>query len=534
MKNHRKNLFPLVFLPLFLSSCVGASPAKGYKIEEVDNAGGSAFYEIFVGSFCDSNGDGIGDLKGIESKLDYLKSLGVGGLWLTPIHPSNTYHHYDVEDYYSVSPDFGTLEDFKSLVGAAHDKGMKVILDMVFNHVSNRSQWYKDWKSVVIARDKTNPMYNDFVWKTKNDPTAHDGYHVDEQLQVKIESNFSDTMVELNYDSDHVREEIANVQDFWLDAGCDGFRYDAVRYFYVQNNSGGTITPNIAKNVEVMTFLAESARAKKPDCYLIGEDWADASEIMEGYSSGMNLFYFPTSGTSTPTGVGSIHTARNYRAFGNAVVSANNAIKEKNENADLAIFVSNHDEDRWGDYHDGMKYASEQRKAMASSYLLTPGTPFIYYGEELEMTGTRGKTDMTDAMRRQAMLWGEEEITCKQPENFVVANQGGKTVKECEENDFSSLNHYRKVLSIRNKYNDVFRHGKYEMYEINGSGTGYGFKITHNGEVYYLIHNVYEDEIVATLPEGLTLLEDINTLQTAASLSSNKLTLPGYSSVLLR
>lgn len=521
----RKNLIAFLAMPLLvagLSSCNGS----GYSIEEVDNAGGSVFYEIFVGSFCDSNGDGVGDLNGIKSKLPYLKKLGVSGLWLTPIHPSSSYHHYDVKDYYAVSNDFGTLDDFTSLCTAAKAQGIDIILDMVFNHCSVNSQWYANWLANISNEDS--PYYNNFSYFEED----RSGTFYESALGGYVEANFDNSMPEFNFDTPYVLEELKRIQDFWLDKGASGFRYDAVKYYYCTNNNG-TITGNTAKNVEVLTELANSARAKKADAYLIGECWVDSvAEIYNYTNSGMNMFHFPTSGVSAVNSVGTM-PMKTFANFMNSVAEANEMRQEHNPNGDIAIFVSNHDQDRWGAYYEGHDNAEEARKLMASAYLLTPGTPFMYYGEEIEMLGSRKSSDKTDAMRRQAMVWGDESITCKQPENFIYTPQTETSVAKAESDGYSLLNHYRKVISIRNKYKDAFRKGNYEVLEF-GKNRVTGFKITYNNDTYYLIHNCYNSEAEVTLPGGTTLLEDIPSMKTEAKLNSGKLTLAGYSSALIK
>lgn len=524
--NYRKNLLALSLLAL---SAASLTSCGGGQEEVVDNAGGGAFYEIFVGSFCDSNGDGVGDLNGIKSKLPYLKSLGVSGLWLTPIHPSDTYHHYDVKDYYSVSSDFGTVEDFSSLCAAAKENGIEIIMDMVFNHTAKSSVFYKGWSEAFAKANKDSPYWDFYSWSE----TQKDGYAKDARLNVWIESNFSDSMPELNFDNPKVLEELQKVQNFWLEKGASGFRYDAVKYFYC-DNIGGTISGDTEKNVEVLSQLATSAKAKKADVYLVGECWVDdANELTDYCKSGMNMFYFPTSGLEVP-GAGSVVLGSGYTAFGDAVLDGYKLMKQKNANAEFACFVSNHDQDRWGDFREGKRNDIEQRKLVVSSYLLTPGTPFMYYGEEIEMLGSRGKNDMTDAMRRQAMIWGEESITCKQPENFTFTPQTENTVKSCEENSNSLLNHYKKVLKLRNKYKDVFRKGSWDELNIGNSTRGFGFKITLDGTEYALVHNCGESNIEHTFDGDMEILGTIETMQKSASLSNKKLSLPGYSTTLLR
>lgn len=524
-----KKAVAVLALTAVLSSCGGQ---KGYEIESVSNEEGSVGYEVFVGSFCDSNGDGIGDLKGIESKLGYLQSLGIKYLWLTPIHPSNSYHKYDVKDYYAIDPSFGTMEDFESLVASAKERGISILMDMVFNHTSNKGKWFKAWAKAVNEGDTESEYYNDFSYVRNGEGKA--GYaSFPEVGGMYLECNFSTDMPEFNMDSPHVRQELKNIQRFWLSKGVGGFRYDAVKYYYCTNYSGN-ITGDTEKNVALMKELADDARSVKEDVYLIGECWVDDPNLLAAYSkSGMNLFHFPTSELNFSGSMGFYLTINGADAFTSAVESASQAYRNARENADFVYFISNHDQDRWGSFGNGKSYAEERRKAMVSAYLLTPGTPFMYYGEEIEMVGRRGDKENTDAARRQAMVWGQGEPMCHQPEGLVFPGQVTKGVKEAQADGYSMLNHYRKVISIRNKYGKMFRYGTFTAIPF-GSSRCAGFKIEYNGETYYLIHNANSKDATISVDGPKEIVEIIPTSKTNPSFANGKLNLPLYSSVLMK
>jgi alpha-amylase len=527
--------FAFTLLSLLLASCGGgaassltsaslssssSAPFDGYVMEDATNEGGSAFYEIFVSSFCDSNGDGVGDLNGITSKLDYLEKLGVSYLWLTPIHPSPSYHKYDVKDYYAIDSSFGTIDDFATLVSSAKAHHIGIVMDMVFNHASSKSVWFEKFVSDALAKNSaSDSCANDFVWARE----AQDGYHYNADLGAYVESRFSDSMPEFNLDSSHVRTEMAKIMNFWLDKGVAGFRYDAVTYYYYLN---------VTKNVEFMKYLVASAQAHKAGTYQVGEAWVNDQSTLNSYSaSGMHCFNFPT---SEGRALGSVGYLEGYadgpKRFGAALVKAQSGIQAAG-GIEPAFFVSNHDQDRWGSYFSGHGSAAEyERKVTASAYLLTPGTPFMYYGEEIQMRGIRGD-ESTDAARRQAMLWGAGESKCAQPENFTYANQVTVGVKEALEDGWSMLNHYRKVLSVRNKYNDLFRKGTYAYHDFSNAEIC-AFDITSGDKTYVLIHNVGKTSKALTLTSG-SLLADINTNKTASTLASGALTIQGYSSVLI-
>ena len=530
--NVLKNVFATALIVGALGSCA-QSKTPGYSIEDVDNANGSSIYEIFVGSFADANGDGVGDLKGIEAKLPYLDSLGVRYLWLTPIHPSPSYHKYDVKDYYAIDPSFGTMDDFDSLVTKAKDLGIGIIMDMVFNHTSLRSSWFENFARAFSNNDRESQYFSDFCWSK----SPKDGYNFVDTVGVYVESHFSGDMPELNFDSDHVRSELSAVQRFWLEKGVAGFRYDAVKYYYCEE-SNGTVTGIYEKNIPAMAYLAEEAKKVKSDVYLVGEDWDLTADLISSYAaSGMNCFNFPTSGIESRGSVGDMLTIEGEQRFVETLVETQELYRSKREDVDLVYFVSNHDQDRWGTFAPTParvnKLEHEARKVMASAYLLTPGTPAMYYGEEIEMVGSRGAKELTDAARRQPMVWGEDKYMCAYPEGKHVDNQVTVGVKQAQKDGYSMVNHYRKVLSVRNKYNDLFRYGTYSAFDVGGA-RAVGLQIEHGGEHYVLIHNCNVSKETITIPAGFSIAEEINSAKVAPTLTDGSLTIGAYSSVLLK
>ncbi|MGK4567483.1 alpha-amylase family glycosyl hydrolase [Flavobacterium sp. 3HN19-14] len=237
-------------------------------------------YEIFVQSFADSNGDGIGDINGMTAKLDYLKDLGVEGIWLMPINPSPSYHKYDVTDYYGIHPDYGTIEDFKKFIAEAHKRNIKVIMDMVINHSSSKHPWFLD------AKDNSNSPYRDYyVWTHKDDPQTQMAAKIiagdsdNRNRWNKVEgsdylfySYFGRNMPDLNYDSPKLREEMFKVGKFWLtEIGVDGFRLDAARHIFPDDRP----TDN---HKWWVYFRSEMQKANK-EVYLVGEVWAPADVV---------------------------------------------------------------------------------------------------------------------------------------------------------------------------------------------------------------------------------------------------------------
>ena len=203
--------FVILFLVLALLSGVSAAEEKGPDM--ADNH--RVFYEIFVGSFSDSDGDGTGDLRGIINRMDYLndgdpasgKSLGIGGIWLTPIFLSPSYHKYDVTDYYRIDPVFGTEDDLKELVSLCHERNVKLILDLPLNHTGENNEWFTAFRNAHQAGDPSDPFYDFYTWLPSEEPApAGRRFRNYGSLSLKVEANFSDQMPELNFDNEQVRQ----------------------------------------------------------------------------------------------------------------------------------------------------------------------------------------------------------------------------------------------------------------------------------------------------------------------------------------
>ena len=224
--------------------------------ENAENTG--LFYEIFVGSFSDSDGDGIGDLAGVTSRLDYLQALGINGIWLMPIHPSTTYHKYNVSDYYAIDPAYGTMEDFDAFLAECQKRDIHVILDLVVNHSGSEHAWFKTATDYLRALGDGEPKvsecpYLDYYYFQKG---SGNGYCNVTGTDWYYEGRFNYDMPDLNLASEALRQEIADIMKFWLDKGVSGFRLDAAKEFYSGNPD---------QNKEVLSWLMETARSIKPD-----------------------------------------------------------------------------------------------------------------------------------------------------------------------------------------------------------------------------------------------------------------------------
>ncbi|MFI5134726.1 MAG: alpha-amylase family glycosyl hydrolase, partial [Chitinophagales bacterium] len=353
------------------------------------------FYEIFVRSFYDSNGDGIGDLNGITEKLDYLHKLGIGGIWITPFNPSPSYHKYDVVDYYGVDPQYGTLDDFKKLVSEAHKRNIYVLMDLVVNHTSPKNSWF-------IASVKNDPKYrNYYSWEKDPPETKEGGWYLprDEKGNVvegeKYFGFFSRSMPDLNYDNPEVRKEIINVGKWWLnETGIDGFRLDAAQHIYDPEHP--------AKNVEWWKEFTDSLKKVKPDLITIGECWNHYPLVAQYLPALSGAFNFQLSWALLK----SLKEEKD-DSVGDLIYKIRNDYASYSKNFIDPIFLSNHDNNR---ILSDLDNNEAKARLGACIYLTLPGTPFIYYGEEIGMKGMK-----PDSLIREPFLWGEKHK--RQPEH---------------------------------------------------------------------------------------------------------------------
>ncbi len=485
------------------------------------------FYQIFVGSFSDSNRDGIGDLRGIIDRLDYLNDgdissgsdLGIQGIWLSPIFTSPSYHKYDADSYYEIDWRFGTMEDLQELVDKCHQRNVKVILDLAVNHTSVRNPWFLEFKEARQNGDTENPYYDYYICVTEEEKLGGVSYHKIQGTDLWYEGNFSPEMPELDFDNPEVRQAIVDVAKFYLDMGIDGFRFDAVKYIYYGDAQ---------RSVDFWKWYMAELEKIKPDIYCVGECWSGESEILY-YSQAMNCFNFAM---SQAEGIAaSAAKGNSISRFTDYIEDYQRKVLEADPEGMVMSFLSNHDMDRIG----GAFILDSNMKMAANLYLLSPGSPVIYYGEEIGMRGSRG-SENTDANRRLAMLWGDDDLV-KNPigSTYPARNQIQTTVADQLADDNSMLAHYGKLLNIRHKYPAIAR-GTYTSLDCGEKNFG-GFSIAYEGETLGLLHNNGSEEIVFDLSE----LEGVSFTQLCdfvgvgwASLDGSTLTLGPQSSVILK
>ena len=486
-----QKIFPFILFIAILAGCVTSTPTPTATPASTvtptatpDPYAGTdgfrwwndtVFYEIFVRSFYDSNGDGIGDFNGITEKLDYLQKLGVKGLWLMPINPSPSYHGYDVTDYYAVNPDYGTLDDLKNLLNEAHKRDIKIIMDLVLNHTSSKHPWFQQ------ALTPGSPYHDWYVWSDTDPGTmgpwgAKAWYRASNgQYYYAI---FWDQMPDLNYDNPAVREEMKKVTSFWLkDVGMDGFRLDAVRYVVEDDQ--------LADSKANHAFLEEWGqyyRSINPQAFTVGEAWTDNANVKKYTNTNLELdsaFNFDMSDALNSLNQG---TTTSFRFVLQTTI-------RDFPDQDNANFLTNHDMPR---VMNSFGVNPDQKAKLAAGILLTlPGIPFIYYGEEIGMSGTK-----PDEKIRTPMQWADTQgagFTTGTP--WEPINTDFTTVNVATEtgNQTSLLETYRKFIQLRNEHS-ALRIGKTYVAESSSKKLASYLRV-NNEETLLMVINIDDQPV---------------------------------------
>ena len=443
------------------------------------------FYEIFVGSFSDSDGDGTGDLRGIINRMDYLndgdpnsgRSLGIEGIWLTPIFSSPSYHKYDVTDYYTVDPAFGSADDLKELCELCEARNVKLILDLPINHTGALNKWFSDFKTAHRAGNTASERYDFYTWCAgrENIPAGRSFRQID-GTDDYYECNFSGDMPELNFDSASVRAETLAIAKYWLDLGVDGFRFDAVKYVYYGDHGS---------SADFWQWYSDELRALKDDIYLVGEVW-DSDGVTDVYYGALNCFDFTVAqaeGLIAKAAAGS--GVNNLTSYTEGYLRRVRALRS---DATIVPFIANHDMDRAAGF---LPVTNGRMKMAANLYLLGPGSPFLYYGEELGIKGSRGGSN-TDANRRLAMLWGDGDTVSDPPgADYPASKQTAAPAAE-QIADANSLYTYYKTLLMIRRANPEIARGEYTA--VRSESKVGGFVSAYRGQAVCVLHNATLDE----------------------------------------
>ena len=406
------------------------------------------YYEIFVGSFYDSDGNGIGDLNGISEKLDYIKDLGCNGIWLTPIMPSTTYHKYDVIDYCDVDSELGTIDDFKKLVKACHKKDIRIIIDMVINHSSAENRWFLEASSYLKSLPEgENPdteacPYVDYYHFSKEYPG--NGWCKLDGTDYYYECQFWDQMPDLNLDNPNLMKELQGIFDFWIDLGVDGFRMDAPLHY----EEGDT-----EFNCRILNSVYEYCKSKNPDFYMVSEVWASESTIADYYQSLTPSFFnfdaADAEGRLVKTARGTGKAAN----FVKSMVDYQESFKANNPEYIDAVFITNHDMARVA---NNLMSDDKNIRFVAGLLSTMSGNTFLYYGEEIGMKSKGTK----DENKRLPMRWSSSDtkgIPNPPKDADQDVEQTFEGVSEQLKADDSILNYYRKAYNLRLKYPEIAR-----------------------------------------------------------------------------
>ena len=516
-----------------------------------------AVYQIWCRSFCDGNGDGIGDLWGVLSKLDYIASLNVDGIWFSPLYPSpNSDYGYDISDYKSIHPDFGDLEIFKKVLDGAHERGLRVFMDLVVNHTSDEHPWFIESK-----KGADNPYHDYYYWRKgkgkKRPPNNWDSlfeggaWEYDKNLDEWYLHIFSKKQPDLNMANPKVREEVKDIMRFWLDMGVDGFREDVITYISKAEGlpsakvklpaaTGMQYYTNLPK---VHDYLAEFKHEVLDfyDCFTVGEGPRMEPEVALSYVregkdkvldmminfSHMEADCFITDFIQRP-----FDLIKLKKAF----TKWQKAMYGKGWNA---LYMENHDHPRVISRYGSEKYRVESGKSIAASYLFQRGTPFVYQGQEIGMLNTPlGSLDeykdiMTHNNARIARSLGlgkkavlklaqkasrDNARTCMQWSDapnagftegspwFVVNDNYRKINVESQQNDPDSLlNFYRDALQFR-RDNPVVVYGDY-VEHLPKSRELFVYERNLAGKKLLVICSYSEKPVRFDAPEGIHLDE---------------------------
>ena len=430
------------------------------------------YYQVWIGSFHDTNDDGIGDLKGIVEKLDYINDgdpnsgddLGADGIWLSPMMPSSTYHKYNVENYFEIDPQFGTLEDFDTLLAECHKRGIVVIIDLVINHAGAGHEYFQ--KACDELREGKEDGYARYFNFSKKQDSVYQ--HAVSGSDYYYQGDFWDQMPDWNLSFEGTREYFEEIAKFWLDKGVDGFRLDAVKYFEDSHTDG----------VEFLKWFYEMAQKYKSDVYMVGEDWDDAGNIYDMYESGIDsLFNFKFANSGGEFLVGShgmvAETVEKLKKY-------DNNIKKHNANAINANFLTNHDMNRLYSMID-----EADNKMAAALYMLAPGNAFTYYGEEIGIESDGSK----DEYKRTAMIWDSENLPKINSTGIGYPSDtelGG--VKQQLAQEHSLLNVYRNLIKIRMQNPEIARGDFDEVVDMDDPMVG-AFVLKYGDSRVMIIHN---------------------------------------------
>jgi len=510
-------------------------------------------YQIWTRSFCDSNGDGIGDLPGVYSKLDYLKDLGVDGIWFSPIYPSpNADYGYDISDYRNINPEFGTLDDFKMILDGAHERGMKVFMDLVVNHTSDEHEWFKE-----SAKSVDNPYHDYYIWRKGNGKKPPNNWlstfeggawEYNKDIDEYYLHVFAKKQPDLNHDNPKVREEVKDIMRFWLDMGVDGFREDVITFISKAEGLPNGIPLPTATGIEhyrhgphLEEYLDEYRRdvIDKYDCFVIGESPMSTLDmavdyVTEGPNRKLDMMISFEHMNANCFVVDWVKTPFNLVKLKSTFTRWQEAMYNKGWNC---LYIENHDHARIIERYGSLKYRVESGKMLAGMYMLLCGTPFIYQGQEIGMTNLMVNSiseykdvltfnnwrlfkklgysekrflklskDVNRENARTPVQWNSDVnagFTTGKPWFNINENYKEINVENDLNNQDSILNFYKKLIKFR-KENTVAVYGKYKEYDHLNPYL-YTYERVYNNEKLLVVCCFKEHSVKFKAPKGYDL-----------------------------
>jgi alpha-amylase len=494
----------------------------------------AVIYEIWPRSFYDADGDGSGDFNGMTSKLDYLKDLGVNGIWLTPVFEAPSYHGYDFQDFYNVESDYGTMAEFENFIAQAHKRDIKVILDLVLNHISDKHDWFiksankeKGYEDYFIWRDERPASGWGQPWSSESNPAAV--WHWNETRKAYYYGAFGSSQPDLNLTKQVVIDELNKLATFWLEKGVDGFRLDAVRY--AVEEGGYPLQADTQGTIDYWTLFTKHVKSVKPDALLVAEAWADMKTIGRYRDNGEGLdsaFDFDFGTMVIDILNPQVKRSADFGTLGDNTMQQNRENLWANLQARKAAapisyfspFLTNHDQNR---IMLSLDNDMSKAKIAASLLMTTPGTVYLYYGEEIGLS--QYKTG-DDQYRRAIMQWSDEPSAgfnstgnfwldqgkwfpwAKNHEgwfaNYWQGLQGkGLSVAAQSKDEQSLYNHYKRLIAVRNANSVLKQPTEVRYYPVDNTDVWLVEKVGKDTSVWVLVNLNSTQEAKVTLPAEL-------------------------------
>jgi trehalose-6-phosphate hydrolase len=512
----------------------------------------STVYQIYPKSFNDTTGDGVGDINGVIEKLDYLKELGIDVIWLTPVYKSPQRDNgYDISDYYAIQEEYGTMEDFIRLLSEAHNRGIKIIMDLVVNHTSTEHDWFKK-----ASDSKQSPYRDYYIWREPVDGKEPNNWEskfggsawkLDEKTGQYYLHLFDVTQADLNWENEKVRNEVYDMMHFWFEKGIDGFRLDVINLISKNQdfpNDDGTIPPGDGRRFytdgpRVHEYLHEMNERvlSKYDSITVGEMSSTTIEDCIRYSNPDSkelsmTFNFHHLKVDYPNGQKWEIGDFDFQALKN-ILSLWQVEMQKGGGWN-ALFWCNHDQPRIVTrYGNDGKYHNESAKMLATTIHMMQGTPYVYQGEEFGMTNPKFESithyrdvetlnyyqimkdqgmpeqDIMEIIKhksrdnsRTPVQWNDTEnagFTSGTPWISVSENYTDINADDAIKDKDSIFYHYQKLIALRKEY-DIITYGDYELLNPEHPEV-FSYKREYNNEVLLSINNFYDKHVTLNIEE---------------------------------